>query len=127
MTTDLAGEGIAVRKHVLGEAYVEASMNNANGFNADFQTLLNTYCWGAIWTRDGLPKETRSLITLALLVALNQPGELRNHVRGALNNGVTVDQIREVLMHTTVYCGVPAASLAFTAAMEELKSLGVAL
>jgi 4-carboxymuconolactone decarboxylase len=127
MTTSLAEQGIQIRKQVLGSDYVERSMKAANSFNGDFQNLLNTFCWGAIWTRDGLPKEARSLINIALMVALNQPDELKNHVRGALNNGLTVDQIREVLMHATVYCGVPAGSLAFNAAMEELTSLGVKL
>lgn len=127
MTTSLADAGIEIRKSVLGHDYVERSMKSANSFNAEFQDMLNTYCWGEIWTRDGLPRQTRSLINLALMVALNQPNELRNHVRGALNNGVKVEEIKEVLLQTTIYCGVPAASLAFTSAMEELKALGVDL
>lgn len=121
----LAERGIEVRKHVLGPDYVERSMNSATSFNRDFQDLLNTYCWGEIWTREGLSRELRSMINIALMVALNQPAELRNHVRGALRNGVTVEQIREVLLQTTIYCGVPAASLAFKAAADELDALGV--
>lgn len=124
MPTSLADAGIEIRKSVLGADYVERSMQSANSFNGEFQQLLNTYCWGEIWTREGLPRQTRSLINLALMVALNQPDELRNHVRGALNNGVTVEEIKEVLLQTTIYCGVPAASLAFGAAMQELKALG---
>lgn len=124
MTTSLADAGIEIRKSVLGADYVARSMQSANSFNSEFQDLLNTYCWGTIWTREGLPRQTRSLINLALMVALNQPDELRNHVRGALNNGVTVEEIKEVLLQTTIYCGVPAASLAFNAAMQELKNLG---
>ncbi|KFE51749.1 carboxymuconolactone decarboxylase family protein [Pseudomonas syringae] len=127
MSTSLADAGIEIRKSVLGADYVARSMQSANSFNGEFQQMLNTYCWGEIWTREGLPRQTRSLINIALMVALNQPNELRNHVRGALNNGVEVDAIKEVLMQSTVYCGVPLASLAFNAAMEELKELGITL
>jgi 4-carboxymuconolactone decarboxylase len=127
MSTSLADAGIEIRKSVLGADYVTRSMQSANSFNGEFQQMLNTYCWGEIWTREGLPRQTRSLINIALMVALNQPNELRNHVRGALNNGVEVNAIKEVLMQSTVYCGVPLASLAFNAAMEELKELGIKL
>jgi 4-carboxymuconolactone decarboxylase len=127
MVASAAEQGIEVRKRVLGSEYVERSMSSANSFNREFQQLLNTFCWGTIWTRKGLPAETRSLINIALMVSLNQPAELRNHVRGALNNGASVGEISEVLLQTAIYCGVPAASVAFSAAMEELKSLGVEL
>lgn len=127
MSTSLADAGIEIRKSVLGADYVARSMQSANSFNGEFQQMLNTYCWGEIWTREELPRQTRSLINIALMVALNQPNELRSHVRGALNNGLDVAAIKEVLMQSTVYCGVPLASLAFNAAMEELKELDINL
>ena len=88
-------------------------MKSRNPFNADFQDLLTRYAWGEIWTRPGLPRHSRSLVTVAMLVALNRPDELRLHLRGAANNGVTREEIRDVLMHCAIYCGVPAANSAF--------------
>ena len=105
--------GSNVRRAVLGDAHVDRSLQSRNPFNEDFQDLLTRYAWGEAWTRPGLPRQSRSLITVAMLVALNRPDELRLHLRGAANNGVTRDEIREVLLHSAIYCGVPAANSAF--------------
>ena len=111
-------QGMDVRRAVLGDAHVDASLKNRNEFNEAFQDLLTRYAWGEIWSRPGLPRQTRSLLTLAMMVALNRPEELRMHLRAALNNGVTREEIREVLLQTAIYCGVPAANSAFHLAME---------
>ena len=110
--------GMAVRKEVLGADYVEASMRGADDFTRDMQQLVTEYAWGEIWSRPGLARRDRSLLNLAMLTALNRPHELRLHLRGALNNGVTKDEIREVLLQTAVYCGVPAAIDSFRVARE---------
>lgn len=111
-------KGIAVRRAVLGDAHVDRSLKNKNAFNEEFQDLITRYAWGEIWTRPGLPRKTRSLLTLGMLVALNRTDELRLHLRGALNNGVTREEIKEALLQAAVYCGVPAANSAFHAAGE---------
>src|SRR5215472_5911888 len=110
--------GMRVRRAVLGDEHVDASHKNRNEFNEAFQDLITRYAWGEIWTRPGLPKETRSMLTLAMTVALNREEELRMHLRAALNVGVTREQIREVLLQTAIYCGVPAANSAFRVAEE---------
>lgn len=117
--------GLAVRRAVLGDAYVERSLREADEFMAPFQQLVTEYCWGDIWTRDDLPRQTRSLINIAMLTALNRPDELRLHVRGARNNGCTQDEIRGVLLQAAVYCGVPAALTAFKVAREVLAEPAV--
>ena len=111
-------QGMKVRRAVLGDAHVDASLNNRNEFNEEFQDLITRYAWGEIWTRPGLPRPTRSMLTLAMMVALNRPDELRMHLRAALDNGVTRAEIREVLLQTAIYCGVPAANSAFHLAQE---------
>jgi 4-carboxymuconolactone decarboxylase len=111
-------QGMKVRRAVLGDAHVDASLKSHNEFNEAFQDLITRYAWGEIWTRPGLPKQTRSMITLAMMVALNHPDELQMHIRAALNNGVTRNEIREVLLQTAIYCGVPAANAAFHLAQE---------
>ena len=111
-------KGIAVRRAVLGDAHVDRSLKNKNAFNEEFQDLITRYAWGEIWTRPGLPRKTRSLITLGMLVALNRTDELRLHLRGALNNGVSREEIKETLLQAAIYCGVPAANSAFHAAGE---------
>lgn len=113
MSTDKFAGGQAVRREVLGDAYVEASLVRATEFNREFQALVTESCWGTIWTRDGLPRHTRSLLNLAMMVALNRPHELDLHTKGALRNGVTVDEIKEVLLQAAVYCGIPAGVDAF--------------
>ena len=116
-------KGMEVRRAVLGAAHVDRAMTRANSFNEEFQELITRYAWGEIWTRPGLPRHTRSLITLAMMVALNRPDEFRLHVRAALNNGVTRDQIKEVIMQAAIYCGVPAANSAFHLAEEVFAQL----
>ncbi|UWZ85575.1 4-carboxymuconolactone decarboxylase [Occallatibacter riparius] len=110
--------GMQVRRAVLGHEHVDRAEQNKSGFDAEFQDLITRYAWGEIWTRPGLPRHTRSLLTIGLMVALNRGEELRLHLRAARNNGVTVDEIREVLLHCAIYCGVPAANAAFHAARE---------
>jgi 4-carboxymuconolactone decarboxylase len=111
-------QGMSVRRAVLGDAHVDRSLKNKNEFNQDFQDLITRYAWGEVWTRPGLPRHTRSLLTLAMMVALNRSDELRLHLRAAFNNGVNRDEIKEVLLQTAVYCGVPAANSAFHVAEE---------
>jgi 4-carboxymuconolactone decarboxylase len=113
--------GLAVRRAVLGDAHVEAALARRTVLTQEFQDLLTRYAWGEIWDRPGLPRHTRSLLTIAMLVALNRPDELRLHLRAARNNGVTPDEIKEVLLHAAVYCGLPAANAAFHLAAEELS------
>ncbi|SDH98849.1 4-carboxymuconolactone decarboxylase [Pseudomonas benzenivorans] len=115
---DKHDSGLQVRREVMGDAYVERALGNASEFSAPLQAFVNEHAWGGVWTRDGLPRKTRSLITLAALTALKCPQELKGHVRGALNNGCTVEEIREALLHCAVYAGVPAAIDAFRAAQE---------
>ncbi|MDQ2916907.1 MAG: 4-carboxymuconolactone decarboxylase [Pseudomonadota bacterium] len=110
--------GLAVRRAVLGNAHVDRSLAKRNDFTEEFQTLITRYAWGEIWTRPGLPRHTRSLLTVGLMVALNRPEEFRLHVRAAFNNGVTREEIREVLLHCAIYAGVPAANSAFHMAEE---------
>jgi len=110
--------GLATRREVLGAAYVDSSMATTDDFNREFQELLNTYCWNDIWNRPGLPRETRSLLNLAMLTALGKAPELKLHIPGALNNGVSKETIREVFLQAAIYCGVPAAVEAFRCARE---------
>jgi 4-carboxymuconolactone decarboxylase len=113
--------GMSIRRAVLGDTYVDRT--KLTDFNREFQDLLTRYAWGEIWARPGLPRPTRSIITLAMMVALNRSDEFRLHVRAALNNGVTRDEIKEVLLQTAVYCGVPAANAAFHAAEEVFSEI----
>jgi len=116
-------QGMRVRRAVLGDAHMDRGIRNRNEFNQDFQDLITRYAWGEIWARPGLPRETRSLLTLAMLVALNRSEEPRKHVRAAFNVGVTRGQIREVFLQTAIYCGVPAANSAFHIAQEVLAEI----
>ncbi|MGZ3583576.1 MAG: 4-carboxymuconolactone decarboxylase [Ktedonobacterales bacterium] len=111
-------EGMRVRREVLGDEHVDRTLAKLTPFNEEFQQLITRYAWGEMWTRDGLPRGTRSLVTIAMLVALNREGELRLHLRGAMRNGVTLDEIKEVLLQCAIYCGVPAANAAFHIAEE---------
>lgn len=117
--------GLELRKAVLGAEYVENSLKNANEFTSDFQKLTTEWCWGYAWSRPGLDLKTRSLLNLAMLTALNRSAELRLHLKGAINNGATIDEVREVLIQATIYCGVPAGLDAFKAANETLQQLGL--
>jgi 4-carboxymuconolactone decarboxylase len=116
--------GMAIRRAVLGDAYVDAALAGCTALAHEFQDLLTRYAWGEIWDRPGLPRHTRSLLTIAMLVAANRPEELRLHLHAAKNNGVTPDEIKEVLLHAAVYCGLPAANAAFRLAAEELSPEG---
>lgn len=120
MTTERFDAGLAVRRDVLGSAYVDAALSRTTEFNAELQTLITEYCWGSIWTRDGLPRQTRSLLNIAMMVALNRPHELELHVKGARRNGVTPAEIKEVLLQATIYAGVPAGVDAFRVAAKAL-------
>lgn len=122
--SQLFDRGLALRREVLGPQYVDASLKTANDFMMAFQHITTEWCWGYAWDRPGLERKTRSMINLAMLTALNRAPEIKLHVRGAINNGVTVDEIKEVLLHATVYCGIPAGLDAFKAANEVLKEMG---
>ena len=115
--------GISVRRAVLGDAHVDRSLSRLTDFNKDFQDLITRNAWGEIWARPGLPRHSRSLITLAMMVALNRTEEFRMHVRAALHNNVTRDEIKEVLLQTAIYCGLPAANTAFHAAEEVFNEI----
>jgi 4-carboxymuconolactone decarboxylase len=116
-------QGMEVRREVLGAEHVERSMAEASDFGRPIQDLVTEYCWGAVWARPGLDRRTRSLINLGMLTALNRRHELRVHVRGAINNGVTRDEILETLLQAAIYCGVPAGMDAFRAAEEVLGEM----
>lgn len=123
-TKALFEAGLKVRREVLGADYVDRSIANANDFMMAFQHITTEWCWGYGWDRPGLDRRTRSLLNLAMLTALNRAPEIKLHVRGALNNGVSVDEIKEVLLHATIYCGIPAGLDAFKAANEVLVEAG---
>jgi 4-carboxymuconolactone decarboxylase len=118
-------KGLAVRRAVLGEDYVNKSLANATTFNSPMQKLTTEWCWGEIWTREGLDRRTRSIINLSMLTALNRPHELRIHVRGAINNGVTKEEMQELFLQAAVYCGVPAGMDGFRVASEVFKEMGI--
>jgi 4-carboxymuconolactone decarboxylase len=115
--------GMKNRRQVLGDEYVDRAQSGATPLTKDFQDLITRYAWGEIWDRPGLDRKTRSCITVAMTVALNKPDELALHLRGALRNGVTVVELREVLLQTVVYCGIPTAHTAFKVAQEVLGPL----
>ena len=117
-------KGLKVRRKVLGADYVDGSLAKADDFMMAFQEITTEWCWGYAWTRPGLDHKTRSMLNLAMLTALGKPMELKLHVKGALANGLTVDEIKEILLHATVYCGIPAGLDAFKAAHETLKAEG---
>lgn len=121
MNKELFEKGLATRREVLGAEYVDKSIQSADDFNRPMQELVTQYCWGDVWNRPGLDRRTRSMLNLAMLSALNRPHELKLHVRGALRNGVTKDEIKEVLLQAAIYCGVPAAIDGFRTAREALK------
>jgi 4-carboxymuconolactone decarboxylase len=117
-------DGLEVRRDVLGTEYVDGSIAKANDFTMAFQHITTEMCWGYAWTRPGLSRKTRSMLNLAMLTALNRSAEIKLHVKGALTNGVTVEEIKEVLLHATVYCGIPAGLDAFKAANQVLEEQG---
>lgn len=118
MNKDLFDQGLKTRRDVLGSDYVDKAIANADEFSKPLQELVTQYCWGDVWNRPGLERKTRSLLNLAMLTALNRPHELKLHVRGALNNGVTKEEIREVFLQAAIYCGVPAGVESFRLARE---------
>jgi 4-carboxymuconolactone decarboxylase len=118
-------QGLSTRREVLGAEYVDASIRNATDFNIDMQELVTQYCWGDIWNRPGLDRKTRSFLNLAMITALNRPHELKLHVRGAIHNGLTKDEIKEVFLQTAIYCGVPAAIDSFRVASEVFKEMDI--
>jgi 4-carboxymuconolactone decarboxylase len=118
-------EGMRVRREVLGDEHVDRATGRATDFTRDFQELITSYAWGEIWTRPGLDRRTRSAITITALVALNHHNELAMHVRAALRNGLTTDEIKEVLLQAAIYCGVPAANSAFAIAQQVLDERAV--
>ncbi len=118
--------GMQVRRAVLGDAHVDRAQANRTPFTGDFQDLITRYAWGEIWTRPGLPRHTRSLMTICMMVALNREEELKLHLRAASNNGVTRDEIKETLLQTAIYCGVPAANSAFALAQKVFAEMDAA-
>ena len=118
--------GMEVRREVLGDEHVDRAVRSTTAFNAEFEDLITRYAWGEIWTRPGLPRHTRSLLTLALMVALNRNEEFSMHVRASANNGVTRDEIKEILLQCAIYCGVPAANTAFQLAQKVFAEMDAA-
>ena len=121
----LYDDGMKVRKAVLGAAYVDTSMASADDFMMSFQDITTEYAWGYVWTRPGLSRKTRSMLNLAMLAALNRGPEFKLHVNGALNNGLTKEEIKEVLLQVAIYCGIPASLDAFKTARDVFKERGV--
>ena len=125
MASELFEKGLKTRREVLGAEYVDAAIRNADSFTQELQEYVTSPCWGDIWNRPGLDRRTRSFLNLAMLTALNRPHELKLHIRGAMNNGLTKDDIKEVFLHASVYCGVPAAIDSFRVAKEVFKEMGI--
>ena len=125
MSTDAFEKGLKNRREVVGSEYVDNSIKNAGDFNMPMQELVTEFAWNAIWNRPGLDRRSRSMINLAMLTALNRPHELKLHLKGAINNGLTKDEIREILMQTAIYCGVPAAIDSFRCAKEVFAEMGI--
>ncbi|MBW6493141.1 MAG: 4-carboxymuconolactone decarboxylase [Burkholderiaceae bacterium] len=125
MDQERFNQGLATRREVLGAEYVDKSIASADDFNRPMQELVTEYCWGAIWNRPGLDRRTRSIINLAMLTALNRPHEIKLHVLGALNNGLSKAEISEIFLQTAIYCGVPAAIDSFRVAREVFKERGI--
>jgi 4-carboxymuconolactone decarboxylase len=125
MNKEAFEKGLKTRREVLGAEYVDNSIKNAGEFNMPMQELVTEYCWNDIWNRPGLDRRSRSMINLSMLTALNRPHELKLHLKGAINNGLTKDEIREILMQTAIYCGVPAAIDSFRCAKEVFAEMGI--
>ncbi|WP_111894902.1 4-carboxymuconolactone decarboxylase [Acinetobacter sp. MB5] len=119
-------QGIQVRTEVLGEKHVNRSIENLNDFNNDFQNFISRFAWGEVWSRPGMPRHTRSLVTIAVLLALGREAELRMHLRACFNNGVTKDDLKELILHCSLYAGLPAANAAMHMAEEVFADLGIA-
>ena len=119
-------QGIEVRTAVLGEKHVNRSIENLNDFNEDFQNFISRFAWGEVWSRPGLPRHTRSLVTIAVLLALGREDELRMHLRACFNNGVTKDELKELILHCSLYAGLPASNAAMHMAEQVFEELGIA-
>jgi len=118
-------QGLKVRTEVLGEKHVGRSLENLNDFNQDFQNFISRFAWGEVWSREGLPRHTRSLVTIAILLALGREDELRMHLRACFNNGVTKNELKELILHSSLYAGLPAANAAMHLAEEVFKEIGI--
>ena len=125
MDKEMFEKGLSIRRQVLGAEFVDQAFAAADDFNLPMQELVTQYCWGEIWGRPGLDRKTRSLLNLAMLSALNRPHEIKTHVRGAITNGLTKDQIKEVFLQVAIYCGVPAAVDSFRIAQEVFKEMDI--
>ena len=125
MNKELFDKGLKVRREVLGSEYVDNAIKNADDFNRPLQEFVTEYCWGELWNRPGLDRKSRSMLNLAMLAALNRPHEIKLHIRGAINNGMTKDEIKEVFLQVGVYCGVPAAVDAFRSAREVFAEMKI--
>ena len=125
MDNEMFEKGLAIRRAVLGAEYVDNAMRTADDFNRPLQELVTQYCWGEVWGRPGLDRKTRSMLNLAMISALNRPHEVKIHVKGAIANGLTKDEIQEVFLQVAIYCGVPAAVESFRSAREVFKERGV--
>jgi 4-carboxymuconolactone decarboxylase len=123
MHKEMYDKGLAIRRAVLGDAYVDKALGTADDFNRPMQELVTEYCWGAVWGREGLPRKTRSMLNLAMISILNRPHELRAHIRGALTNGVSKEEIAEIFLQVAVYAGVPCAVDSFRIAREEFAAM----
>ncbi|KMK19770.1 4-carboxymuconolactone decarboxylase [Pluralibacter gergoviae] len=119
-------QGIAVRRKVLGDAHVDRSLQGLSSLNEEFQNFISRYAWGETWTRPGLNHHTRSMITIAMLIALNREAELKMHLRAAFNNGVTRDELKELIMHSALYCGLPAANATMHLAQQVFDEMDAA-
>jgi 4-carboxymuconolactone decarboxylase len=122
---ELFEKGLQIRRAVLGADFVDNAIASADDFSRPLQELVTEYCWGEVWGRPGLERKTRSMLNLAMLAALNRPHEIKLHIRGAITNGVTKDEIKEIFLHVGIYCGVPAAVDSFRIAREVFKEMGI--
>ncbi len=125
MNRDAFEKGLKTRREVLGAEYVDQAIRNADAFNLPLQELVTEYCWNEIWNRPGLDRKTRSIVNLAMLTALNRPHELKLHVKGAINNGLSKEEIAEIFLQSAIYCGVPAAIDSFRTAKDVFKEMGI--
>lgn len=125
LNKELFDQGLKIRREVVGDAYVDASFKAMDDFNRPMQELVTQYCWGDVWARPGLDRRSRSLMNLAMIAALNRPDELQAHIRGALNNGLTKDEIKEAFLQVAIYCGMPAGLGSFKAARAVFQDMGI--
>lgn len=125
MNRDAFEKGLKTRREVLGAEYVDQAIRNADAFNLPLQELVTEYCWNEIWNRPGLDRKTRSIVNLAMLTALNRPHELKLHIKGAINNGLSKEEIAEIFLQSAIYCGVPAAIDSFRTAKDVFKEMGI--